>query len=85
MDEDIIKPLPCPFCGWTKIRVTEDEIKDQDHMFTGSKYTYCWCKPCGTRGPRAYSVEDDYEIIYNKCVERWNERSSIVNVQHNEP
>lgn len=67
--------LPCPFCAWERIRIIEDEIKDKDHVLRGSKYTYCWCRVCGTRGPWAYSVDDDEKVVIKKCIERWNERS----------
>ena len=65
--------LPCPFCGWKKIRIIEDEGKEPPHK--GSKFTFCWCKVCGTRGPWAYNVDlEDMEVVVS-CIERWNERS----------
>lgn len=69
------EPLPCPFCAWTHIRVIEDEIIDEQHLLFGSKYTYCWCKVCCAKGPSAYSVDDEDEDIFKKCIERWNERN----------
>ena len=70
-----IEPLPCPFCGWKNIRVIE--CPKEEGIFRDSLYTYAWCKPCGTRGPWAYNIDDDDETAYRKCVERWNERDGI--------
>jgi len=69
--------LPCPFCGWVRIRVIEDQIKEENHILFGSKYTYCWCKVCGAKGPSTYSVEESDEEIFKKCIERWNERNAM--------
>jgi hypothetical protein len=69
--------FPCPFCAWKNIRIIEDEIKEKDHVFKGSKYTFCWCKVCGTCGPWAYSVDDDEKTVIRKCIERWNERHNL--------
>ena len=64
--------LSCPFCGWEKIRIIERPSDDKLHK--DSLYTFAWCKVCGTRGPWAYNVDDDEETVYNRCVDRWNER-----------
>jgi len=73
MDE--IEPLPCPFCGWEKIRIIEGP--NDNGLLKDSLYTYCWCKVCGTRGPWAYNVEDTDEENYHKCILRWNERNGV--------
>ena len=73
--DDVPKRLPCPFCGWEKIRVVEDE--KQDAPLQGSKYTYCFCRVCGTRGPWAYSIGDTTHDDVKACIERWNERGGV--------
>lgn len=73
-DIEIPEALPCPFCGWVKIRVIEEAAKEG--MFKGSLYTYCWCRVCGTKGPWAYNVKDDDRKVYDACVKRWNERTN---------
>lgn len=67
-----IELKPCPFCGWENIRIIESE--KENPPLGGSKYTYCWCRVCGTRGPWAYSVDDSEEVFAEKCIKRWNER-----------
>lgn len=73
-NKEDIRILPCPFCGWEKIRIIEDEGKEG--FFEGTKYTYCWCKVCGARGPWAYSVGYTSRLAVEKCIGRWNERKN---------
>ena len=79
-----LKILPCPFCSWEKIRIIEDEITKEGHCLKGAKYTYCWCKVCGTRGPWAYNVDDNEHEVIRKCIERWNERNGIRAESHDQ-
>lgn len=72
---DTPKMLPCPFCGWEKIRIFEEE--KQEPPLQGSKYTYCYCRVCGTRGPWAYTVDENMKTVIKRCIERWNERGGI--------
>lgn len=78
-DENCDAPimLPCPFCGWEKIRIIENEITDENALMFGSKYNYCWCKVCGTRGPSAYSIGDTMHDDVKACIDRWNERGGV--------
>lgn len=66
--------LPCPFCSWTNIRIVEEEMTEEDHCLVGEKYTYCWCKVCGAKGPTGFSSGLDEDEVISKCVKRWNER-----------
>jgi len=78
-DEVILKP--CPFCGWKKIRIMEE--KQKKSLLKGCKFTYCWCKVCGTKGPWAYSVDDEMREVVRKCVERWNDRDGVDGISKN--
>ena len=60
--EDIIDPLPCPFCKWNKIRVYE--AISEEGILKGAKYTYAYCRVCGTRGPNAYNISQDDDENY---------------------
>ncbi len=70
-----ITPLPCPFCGWEKIRVLQSIRKGG--IFKGSAYTYAWCKVCGARGPWAYTISCSDDITCREAIARWNERGGV--------
>ena len=67
--------LPCPFCGYEKIRILEEKTKKG--CFKGYLYTFAWCRMCGTKGPWAWSVHDDLKVVVNECIDRWNERGGV--------
>ncbi len=62
---------PCPFCKSHRIGIIE---KPRQKMGTNNKITFCYCYTCGAKGPWGFSDDGTYEVVVQKCIERWNGR-----------
>ena len=81
MTNEII-PLPCPFCGGTKIAVGRHFVRNEG---SGRVIVNIRCKTCGAEGPDCKSREYDYrncvlspegaDALTAAAIELWNSRA----------
>lgn len=84
MTEKEIIPLPCPFCGGTKIAVGRHFVRNEG---SGKVIVNIRCKTCGAEGPDCKSREYDYrncvlsqegaDALTAAAIELWNSRAPI--------
>lgn len=77
-------PLPCPFCGGTKIVVGRHFVRNEG---AGRVIVNIRCKTCGAEGPDCKSREYDYrncrlsqdgaDALTAAAIELWNSRAQI--------
>lgn len=66
MTEHNCELKPCPFCGYKDIKFVKNQINE-----IIKQYFVCIC---GAQGPWSFSLDDNKDKNYQKCVEFWNER-----------
>ena len=83
MPELNLKPLPCPFCGSTKLKVDQ---KTSSNTKWNSETGRCdklvvvtvRCNKCHTRGPTVSMYAGWYDrptqVLNNAAIEAWNQR-----------
>lgn len=83
MPELNLKPLPCPFCGSTKLKVDQ---KTSSNTKWNSETGRCdklvvvtvRCNKCHTRGPTVSIYAGWYDrptqVLNNAAIEAWNQR-----------
>ena len=81
MPEPNLKPLPCPFCGSTKLKVdqkTSSNTNSETRRCDKLVVVTVRCNKCHTRGPTVSMYAGWYDrpaqVLNNAAIEAWNQR-----------